>query len=216
MSLSMQVKLLRALQEKKIRPVGSVEEIPVQVRVLAATNRDLLQMIQDGTFREDLYYRLATVVIRLPPLRERREDVPLLVRHILQRTCRETSQEMPRVDGQAMQLLMTHSWPGNIRQLENVLRAALVMSDRDITVELLASLMPTAQPTFPVPTRAPVFASFEAISVEPRGVGRPRKCTWDDVQRALELCHQNRNAAARMLGISPRTLQRYIRKNRSS
>lgn len=203
MSLAMQVKLLRALQERRIRPVGAIQEIGVDVRILAATNRDLIAMIADGSFREDLYYRLATLVIQLPSLRERRDDIPLLVQHVLDRVCRDTGREVPQVSGQALRLLMEYAWPGNIRQLENVVRASLVMSEAEILPEVVASLLPLAQPrtTRIAATRAPIT---------PRAPGRPRKCTDDQIDDALDRSGGNRAMAARMLGISVRTLQRYL------
>jgi transcriptional regulator with GAF, ATPase, and Fis domain len=141
MSLAMQVKLLRALQERRVRPVGAVQEIAVDARVVAATNRDLARMVAEGSFREDLYYRLATLVLHLPPLRERREDVPLLVRHLLERACQEAQRPVPRVTADAVHLLLDYDWPGNIRQLENVIRAAVVLSDGDLEPAILAPLL---------------------------------------------------------------------------
>mgnify|MGYP001942450549 CR=1 FL=1 len=213
MSLTMQVKLLRALQERRIRPVGAIKELSVDVRIVAATNRDLQQMVREGTFREDLYYRLATLVLRLPPLRDRREDIPLLVRHILTRTCAESGLDVPQVTGQAVSTLMQHRWPGNIRQLENVIRAATVLSDTHITPETLLHLLPTNLPlTTHTTTRPPRPPS----PAHPRSSapGRPPKCSAEQVNEAMRLNNNNRTAAARMLGVSLRTLQRYLSQQR--
>ncbi len=202
MSLAMQVKLLRALQERTIRPVGAIQEIKVDARILAATNRDLTAMVAAGTFREDLYYRLATLVIELPALRERRDDIPLLVQHVLERVCRDADRVVPQVSGHALRLLCDYAWPGNIRQLENVVRAALVMSDQALEPEVIASLLPTA--------RATTSPAARRIWAPARAAGRPRKCTDEQIAQALEHAAGHRAAAARALGISVRTLQRYL------
>jgi DNA-binding NtrC family response regulator len=131
-----QVKLLRVLQDKEFTPLGSTEPIRVDVRILAATNADLFQLVKEGRFREDLYYRLNVINIVLPPLRERKEDIPLLVEHFFNHFCREnnkfleaaTQRSMLRFEPEAMQVLMEHSWPGNVRELENVVERAVVLT----------------------------------------------------------------------------------------
>jgi len=137
MSPSLQAKLLRVLQEREFERVGQSQPVKVDVRVIAATNSDLGRMVREGTFREDLYYRLNVIQVRLPPLRERREDIPLLVQHFLERLGRE--QVPPRLDvamsQEAMRLLMGYSWPGNVRQLENVVERALAMSPGRAQIE---------------------------------------------------------------------------------
>jgi transcriptional regulator with GAF, ATPase, and Fis domain len=197
MSLAMQVKLLRAIQEGRIRPVGSTQEVAVQVRILAATNRDLVEMVTRGEFREDLFYRIATMVIDLPALRERTEDIPLLVRHILGKI--KSGGPLPVVGGAALRMLMEYHWPGNIRQLENVVRAATVMSEGEIHAELVASLLPDFGARRPAP-------QARAVS------GRPRKCTRSSVEEAMRVAGGRRADAARALGVSLRTLQRYLTK----
>jgi len=132
MSLETQAKLLRVLQEKEFQRLGSSENIRVDVRLIAATNADLPQRIREGRFREDLYYRLSVVPIELPPLRERREDIPLLVHHFLEKVCRQEKLSMKRVSHHAMQILNGYWWPGNVRQLENTVEMAVVLSgDRE-------------------------------------------------------------------------------------
>ncbi|MCZ6508905.1 MAG: sigma-54 dependent transcriptional regulator [Acidobacteria bacterium] len=152
MTPPMQVKLLRALQEKKIRQVGSNVEEPVDARIIAATNRDLRQLTQSGEFREDLYYRINVIPIRVPPLRQRREDVPLLVDFFVQKYSREMDIEPPRVSVEALKLLESYLWPGNVRELENVIERALALAtgdtltSEDIPTHLLhrgASTLPT-------------------------------------------------------------------------
>jgi transcriptional regulator with GAF, ATPase, and Fis domain len=209
MSLAMQVKLLRALQERAIRPVGAAHELPVEVRVVAATNRDLRRMVHDGTFREDLYYRLATVTLALPPLRDRAEDIPLLAHRLLERAAqREGRPTPPRVTGEAVTLLCDTPWPGNIRQLENVLHTAMLLCDGDITAEQLRALLSPsdlARHDRHAPSRPAL-----AMRGPRRGPGRPPSCSRDDVLAALDACHNDREDAARRLGISTRTLQRYL------
>ena len=128
MPVSLQVKLLRALQERQIRPVGSAKTIPVNVRVLSATHRDLQLAMQDGSFREDLYYRLNVVNLQLPSLEQRPEDIPLLARHVLQQSAQRHQVEVNRFSDDAMQLLATAKWPGNVRQLVNVIEQCVALT----------------------------------------------------------------------------------------
>jgi two-component system response regulator AtoC len=128
-----QIRLLRVLQEQEFERVGGTETIRVDVRVIAATHRDLETAIQDGSFREDLYYRLNVIPVFVPPLRERKEDIPLLVEHFLT-LCAETSgKRFEEIDPRALELLMQYDWPGNVRELENVIkRAAIIAKDHDV------------------------------------------------------------------------------------
>jgi two-component system response regulator HydG len=125
---STQVRLLRALQEGEIKRVGSNDTIKVDVRVIAATNRDLVKAMQEGRFREDLYYRLNVISVQLPPLRERPEDIPLLVQHFLKKYGAKTGKELTRCEPAAMEALTTHRWNGNVRELENVIERAVVLA----------------------------------------------------------------------------------------
>ncbi len=139
MSLTMQVKLLRVLQERSVRPVGATEEIAIDVRLIAATNRDLDKQVAENTFREDLYYRLSVIPISVPPLRERREDVPLLVNHFLKKYAPGAGKTVARVDKQSLELLSSYDWPGNVRQLENTIERAVALETGDeLHVELPA------------------------------------------------------------------------------
>ena len=126
-----QVKLLRALQERKIRRVGGTEEIPIDVRVIAATNQDLKKRIEEGKFREDLYYRLNVISFEMPPLRKRVEDIPLLVQHFLQKYCQQMGKKMKRVAPEVMGIFEVYTWPGNIRELENVIERIVAIEDRE-------------------------------------------------------------------------------------
>jgi two-component system, NtrC family, response regulator GlrR len=128
MPVALQVKLLRALQERQIRPVGSSKTIPINVRVLSATHRDLQQAMQDGSFREDLYYRLNVVNLHLPSLEKRPEDIPLLARHVLQQSVQRHQVDVTRFSEDAMQLLATAKWPGNVRQLVNVVEQCVALT----------------------------------------------------------------------------------------
>ena len=125
----MQVKLLRALQEGTIDPVGSRKTVQVDVRFVAATNRDLFQMVQEGTFREDLYYRINVFPLHVPPLRERRQDIPELVNHFVTRFAALERKQVASVDPKAMDMLLGYPWPGNVRQLENAVFRAVVLCD---------------------------------------------------------------------------------------
>jgi len=130
MSVTMQVKLYRVLQEGKVRPIGSTEESDVDVRVIAATNKDLEKEIAEGRFREDLYYRLSVIPIHLPPLRERREDIPLLARDFLERFAKSMSKNIDGIEPEAMRLLEVYEWPGNVRELENTIERAVALESR--------------------------------------------------------------------------------------
>ncbi len=131
LSLPIQSKLLRALEEKKIERIGGTKPIKIEVRIIAATHRDLEKGVREGSFREDLYYRLNVVLINLPPLRERKDDIPLLVEHFLHRYSSESQGRLKYVSPASLDLLMRYSWPGNVRQLENAIERALVMGKSD-------------------------------------------------------------------------------------
>lgn len=137
MSLAMQVKLLRVLQERTVRPVGGTSEIPIDVRVIAATNRDLDKLVSENAFREDLYYRLSVIPIRVPALRERREDIPLLVNHFLKKYAPAAGRGIAGVNAQSLQALRGYDWPGNVRQLENTIeRGVALETGEELHVEL--------------------------------------------------------------------------------
>jgi DNA-binding NtrC family response regulator len=191
-SLKTQTDLLRVLQEHEIVRVGGNQPIKVDFRCVAATNKNLETLVKAGTFRPDLYYRLHVFCIDLPPLRERREDVPLLLQHFLNKFCLATSRPVPQVSAEAVDLLMRHDWPGNVRELENAVERALLV---------------TRGPEI----RASDF-SFQFEPAEPRG-GR----TLDDVERAyiervLRETQHNMSRAARILDIDRTTLYNKLRR----
>jgi two-component system, NtrC family, response regulator AtoC len=197
--VQLQVKLLRALQEREVRRVGGTETKPVNVRVIAATNRDLGEAVAGGTFREDLYYRLAVVPIHLPPLSDRSEEIPDLARHLLERHSRRLGVHVQGIEPDAMQVLLAYTWPGNIRELENVLERALVVTEGPRVT--LADLPEAVR----VPSPTGVVGRFrdDDLSVKRQTAELERFL----IQRALERSGGNRTVAAEMLELSPRALR---------
>jgi DNA-binding NtrC family response regulator len=199
----MQAGLLRVLQEKVVRPVGGTREEPVDTRLIAATHRDLAQMVASGTFREDLYYRLHVVVVNVPPLRERIEDLPLLVDHFLGIFAARYGRERRSVSRAAIKKLMAHPWPGNVRQLENVLLNAWILSDSP-ELEPSDVELPSAQ------VRAPVAASALAQRFE-SSLDEHKSREKDRMLEALSSCNWNRVKAAQVIGMPRRTFYRRLR-----
>ena len=157
-SLETQTKLLRVIQEREFMPLGSTETIKVDVRIVAATNADLKKLVEEGKFREDLYYRLNVINLALPPLRERKEDIPALVDHFFTKYCRENEKFLDEhgrsrlsFEPDAMQILMDHAWPGNVRELENVVERAVVLASQpSVPVDVLPEhLLEVARPAHP-------------------------------------------------------------------
>jgi DNA-binding NtrC family response regulator len=203
MSPAMQAKILRALQEEEIERVGGDRPIPVDVRVIAATNRDLEAEVAAGRFREDLYYRLAVVVIHLPPLRERGDDVELLARHYLEHFARKHGRGVHELDEGALELLRSHPWPGNIRQLRNVVERALLMAEGPV---LLPEHLPNE-----VRLGVPRAGSAPAYGAE--GELLPlRELEHRHIRRALALARGNLGATAELLGIHRNTLRQKLRR----
>jgi two-component system response regulator PilR (NtrC family) len=148
MSVSMQVKLLRVLQERCIRPVGGSQEVTIDVRVIAATNRNLSEMVRAGTFREDLYYRVSVIPISVPPLRERRDDIELLASHFLKKYAAAAQKSIVRISPDSIAALRTHDWPGNVRQLENTIeRAVALETTNELRVEMDSDRPPPRTPS---------------------------------------------------------------------
>ncbi|HWP35949.1 MAG TPA: sigma-54 dependent transcriptional regulator [Gemmatimonadales bacterium] len=200
---STQVKLLRVLQEREIMPVGATEAVPVDVRVIAATNRDLDQEIRAGRFRSDLYYRLNVIALHLPPLRERREDIPLLAENFLQRIAGTRGEPPKRLSPAAFDALMAYDWPGNVRELENALERAVVLTPGQ---QIDASALPeriVSPPAQPLATeRVPQNPTLEVIE--------RAYITW-----VLQAEGGNKTRAAEVLGIDPSTLYRKLAKYES-
>ena len=218
MPLAMQVKLLRVLQERKVRPVGATRAEPIDVRIVAATNRNLEAMISEGSFREDLFYRLAAFTVTIPALRERREDIPLIAHRLLARIAPETIGRELKLSPGAAHLLGECQWPGNVRQLENTLRAASVMCEEDtITERELATLVQlrgrTTTQAATVADESSKATVGERREQKPKRAsrrGRKPKAKKQDVIDALESAGEDYAAAAEALGVSERTLYRYI------
>jgi two-component system response regulator PilR (NtrC family) len=199
LSLGLQVKLLRALQERRIKPVGSTDEIDIDVRVVAATNRELEAEVARGAFRADLYYRLNVIEIRLPPLRQRREDLPLLIDHFVERFCLDQSKPVATLTPAALKRLDEYDFPGNVRELENLMERAVALSTGPIIdVDVLPSLRgrtPTADP----PTEFPE----EGVDLDRLLSDYERSL----VQKALDRAGGVRKRAAALLGVSFRSLR---------
>ena len=196
---ALQVKLLRVLQEMQVRPVGSTKAYPVDVRVIAATNRDLERAMTDGSFRQDLFYRLNVVRVLLPPLRDRRDDIPALISHFLRRFNRRFHRDVRGIAPEALAALSAYTFPGNVRELENLVERAFAMGAKD---QLTLADLPTLART-PATAAAPV-TSVETIP------------TLADVERelilkSLALLKDDKEAAARALGISRRTIYRRLK-----
>lgn len=205
LDISLQAKLLRALQERQIRRVGGTRELNVDVRVVAATNRDLLKMTQDGRFREDLYYRLNVLSIEIPPLRERRSDIPLLIDFFIKKHTKNSSQKIKGLSPDARKLLLDYSYPGNVRQLESAIERAVLLAEGDtISLEDLPPEMHSAE-------YAATGNSDALFKLPPAGVN------FEEVERSLILQAMDRTdynitKAAKLLGLTFRTLQYRLEK----
>lgn len=202
LSQATQARLLRVLQEGTVRPVGSTESRRVDVRVIAATNRDLAKEVEAGRFRQDLYYRLNVFNIELPPLRDRREDIPMLVEHFLGKHGQRLGRRMPQLDTAALDALCGHSWPGNVRELENTMERALVLCRDDVvTIDLLPSAFRN---------------SGGGNASEPTGL-RPLAAARDEfmrtyVARVMTIAGGNVTEAARLSGMDASNFRRLVRR----
>jgi DNA-binding NtrC family response regulator len=201
MPAALQAKLLRALQEKTIEPLGGVEVVTVDVRIIAATNRDLQEEIRAGRFREDLYYRLAVLEIRIPPLRERVADLPLLVSHLLRKLGKKNNKSVRTVSPAFLDALSGYGWPGNVRELENVLERALILSRSD---ELGPDLLP--------PQISGASECEPASPQPPDNSHALEDAEREAIVHALDQHNGHRERTADALGISRRTLQYKLKK----
>lgn len=199
--LEMQVKLLRALQERQIDRVGGLHPIPIDVRLVAATNADLAAAVEEGRFRRDLFYRLNVIPISLPPLRERIDDVPLLAEHFLRRFNERLGKEVHRLEPAAMAMLMEHDWPGNIRELENVMERVVLLADGDrIGPDDLAGLRSPAAP-------AALEEDLDDLGLKEYVRVHTAKLERARIRRVLQAEEGNVTRAAKRLGISRKSLQ---------
>lgn len=199
--LEMQAKLLRVLQEKEVRPVGSNEKVNVDVRVIAATNRDLEAAYRAGTFRKDLYFRLNVVTVHLPALRDRRSDIPVLVHHFLERYAKGSHMQ---VTAAAMKSLLQYEWPGNVRELENCVARAVTLGDRQ-TIDVI-DLPPAIRSE---QTEAGSMPSPEAASLSTTALAEMERMT---ILRVFEQANGDKALAGKMLGISRATLYRKLKR----
>ena len=199
MAPGLQSKLLRVLQEKEFERVGGTKPIKVDTRIISTTNRDLEKSIEDGRFREDLYFRLNVIPIKIPPLRERKEDIPALVQHFLNKYNVENKKNVEKIHSDAMMILMGHDWPGNVRELENCIERAVVLCSEDIiAAELFA---------FPLPRPRPHAGD---------GIYLPKDITVGEAERILILHTlkghgNNKTKSAKILDISVRTLRNKLK-----
>jgi two-component system response regulator PilR (NtrC family) len=209
MPLTAQVKVLRSLAERKITPVGGTAEVPVDVRIVAATNRDLRAEVAAGRFREDLYYRLNVVQIDMPPLRDRADDIPSLVAHFTERFASEYGKPITGATPEAMRLLRSYPFPGNVRELQNVIERAVALEPGPLLTP--GSLPERVQGVMaaPAPDAAPVEEPIgEGVDLEARLAAMERGY----LERALAAAHGNRTQAARLLGITFRSLRYRLQK----
>jgi len=203
--VDLQAKLLRALQEREIRPVGSTRRIPINVRILAATNRDLEQAVMQGAFRRDLYFRLNVLSLRIPTLRERRQDIPLLIAHFVDRMVRASGQEKMLSDD-AMKSLLAYDWPGNVRELENCLERAFAFTSGPL---IHTTDLPQEIAKLPVPESSNGYGNGN-------GNGHPRIIPIAEMERqtilhAIAELNGDKLQAARLLGIGKTTLYRKLK-----
>jgi DNA-binding NtrC family response regulator len=199
---SLQSKLLRVLQEREIMRLGGKVTIKVDVRVIATTNRDIKTMVREGTFKEDLYYRLNVIPLAVPPLRDRCDDIPMLVRHFVERACVENNRPLLEIQDDAMQILQRHSWPGNVRELENSLERSVILCERD-SLDADALRLDEEDSTNDVVTRH----REDQMTL--------REMERELILRRLDVTGGNRTRAAELLGISVRTLRNKINQYRS-
>ncbi len=191
---AVQVKLLRVLQEKEIERIGSTETLKVDVRVLAATNKDLNKMVEEGSFREDLYYRLNVIPIELPPLRERSEDIPELINYFLEKFCKEMGKDKMKIGEEAIELLRTYEWKGNIRELENIIERLVILSQNNvITIKDLPKDIQIKD------------INVEEFELPQRGINL-EEVEKSLILQALNISNNNQTKAAQLLGISRHTL----------
>lgn len=200
LSLPMQGKLLRLLESREYSPVGSTEIRRSRARFMAATNVDLADSVADGAFREDLYYRLNVVTVRMPPLRERKADIPLLVDNLLRRINSETGRQIQRISSDAMRALESHDWPGNVRELENVLTRAAVLARGEVIVAVDLQDAPH-----------PANQGGDASSQDSAEPASLREVERDHIQRVLEATDWHKGRTCDILGISRSRLDRKLR-----
>lgn len=208
MPILLQVKLLRVLEERQITPVGSTEPIPVNVRVLASTNRELDELVADGKFRRDLFFRLAVVRFRLPPLRERREDIPLLVNQYREHLCKRFGRPMPPISFEVWSRLLAYNWPGNVRELRNVIERSVALSaDGNLNLEDVLPETKEEKLAFPQ------FCPLNPVNTKPATYQEIRTCCEKSyLTRLLQLSEGNVSEVARLSGRHRTEIYRQLEK----
>ena len=199
-----QVKLLRVLQEHEIERVGESKKRRIDIRIIAATNKDLYDLVRQGVFREDLYYRLKVFPIHVPPLRERREDIPLLAEHFIKQQNQKTGKSVRRISAAAMRLLMDHPWEGNVRELQNAIEHAFVLCNGE-EIDLFDLPVEIRQMNYPVGKRG-------TLSFKDKHRGRRGRVTREKLTDLLDACDWNKAEVARRLGISRTAVWKYMKK----
>jgi two-component system response regulator PilR (NtrC family) len=206
--LSSQVRILRAIQEKTVRRVGGTEDTKVEVRIIAATNRDLESMVQQGTFRQDLYYRLNVINIRTPALRERRDDIPLLASHFLQKYSERFNKAIQTISKEAMDLLRKYDFPGNVRELENII-------ERTVALESGATVLPESLPQFVNTPSGRKMVSSDGIEITDDGIDLQKVLDQLEKELLVKAIHQAngvKKRAAKLLGITFRSMRYRVEK----
>src|SRR4249920_1139427 len=201
MNPTLQSKLLRVLQEREVEPLGSERTEKIDVRVIAATNRDLRQMVADGKFQEDLFYRLNVIPIEIPPLRERRDDIPALVEHFVKKHAQRTGRRVDKIDEDALAGLQQYDWPGNVRELENTIERAVVLSQGTAITSHAVSVFGAATPQATTLPSLKLRQNIEWVERE-------------TIRRAIESAAGVKKDAAELMGISQRALSYYLAKYR--
>jgi len=212
MSLTMQVRLYRVLQEGKVRPIGSTEETDVDVRIIAATNKDFEKEIAEGRFREDLYYRLSVIPIQLPSLHERREDIPLLARHFLERFRKAMNKPIESIAPEAMTRLESYDWPGNVRELENTMERAVAL---ETGTQISLRVLPERIAGYVLPS-AGISSGSTATDFPAEGLDFEQQIAQTEkrfLEMALEKSEGVRTRAADLLKISYRSFRHYAKKH---
>lgn len=200
--LNMQVKLLRVIQEKAVRAIGASLESPVDVRVLSASHKNLVKLVAQGAFREDLYYRINVIELTIPSLRERKEDIPLFVELLLNTLSKKMAVQVPQIESDAITALQDYAFPGNVRELENILERAIALSDNHIISKQDLHLKAA-------PMREKSKADIPSISIDPMDLAGQER---NSIMQALEQTRWNKTAAAKLLGLSLRQLRYRLQK----
>ncbi|MGE5815684.1 MAG: sigma 54-interacting transcriptional regulator, partial [Acidobacteriota bacterium] len=201
MVTALQAKLLRVLQEREFEPLGSERSQSVDVRVIAATNRDLRQMVSEGRFQEDVYYRLNVIPIALPPLRERRDDIPILIDHFVRKHAQRAGKRIEGLDPAALKAMQQYDWPGNVRELENALERAVVLSTTPVI---------QASAVFMLGAAGTAQSGLPSLNLEQNLAWAER----ETVKKALESSGGVKKDAAELMGISQRAMSYYVQKHK--